>query len=148
MANSYRFHDVNFTYTVNSKHLKLKHNIIDGNRVNLTLDLSGTITKVLVSGEVRVTRNHITNSIKRSYEICKFLANPKAEPMIYAIFQQLNKDPRHKIPYKCPVEPVSVPLMCTSKSIKVCYLDLIIILFDQTHLLTLIRSFDRLYVRN
>lgn len=102
----------NVSYSVNSKYLTLAHSLIDGRRLNVTSELSGTVTKALLHGELFVmpadgSSNKYYSFMKKSLETCKFLANPESEPILNAIWQEMAKDSRHNIALKCPVQPVS-----------------------------------------
>lgn len=106
-------HITNVSYIVQSKYLKVSHNLVDGRRLNVTSELFGTVSKALLDGELFImpvdgSSNKYHSFMTKSLEICKFLTNPKSDPILNAIWQEVVKDSRHNVALKCPIQPVSL----------------------------------------
>lgn len=101
----------NISYGVQSKYFKVTHNLIDELRLNVTAELSGTVTKFLLHVEVFVMpldgSSKYHSFMVKSMEVCSFLANPWSEPMLNFVWKELAKDYRHNVVLECPVHPVS-----------------------------------------
>lgn len=109
-ADDYNIRITNVSHNVKSKFATVDYNLFDGREANVTCKLFGTVTKALVEAELFVMpldgSSPYHSCMKKSVEICNFLAYPWTEPLAYILWKEVSKDYRHKIAFECPVQPV------------------------------------------
>lgn len=96
-----------------SKYADFDFNMVSGRRLNLTLNLTNKIDRLILHADISVMsldsppNTKYRSMMKKTLDICKLIADPKYEPLLYPMWQDTLQDKRHKLSGKCPFQPVS-----------------------------------------